>query len=88
MPYIPKKDRQDLWFCKTPEVPGQLNYMITTLLDEYLQEHGINYTTLNEVIGVLECTKCELYRRIVVPYETKKLKENGDVYGCILNKDR
>jgi len=32
------------------------------------------------VIGALEACKLEFYRRAVVPYEDKKIKENGDVY--------
>ena len=32
------------------------------------------------ILGAVECAKLELYRRAVVPYEKKKIKENGDVY--------
>jgi hypothetical protein len=39
-----------------------------------------NYDNFNEVIGVLECMKLELYRRMIAPYEDTKCKENGDVY--------
>lgn len=60
--------------------PGELNFAITTLCKKYLDKHGINYTKLNEVVGVLECAKLELYRRRVVSYEDLKIKENGDVY--------
>jgi len=61
--------------------PGDLNYTITRAIDAYLGRKGINYA-LNEVIGVLECAKLELYRRIVAGYEDKKIAdpENGDVY--------
>jgi len=31
-------------------------------------------------VGVLECAKMELYRRVAAPYEDKKKEENGDVY--------
>jgi hypothetical protein len=34
----------------------------------------------DEVVGVLECAKLEIYRRIAAPYEDKKIVENGDVY--------
>jgi len=40
----------------------------------------IRYASLNEVIGVLECVKQEFYRKKVVPYEKRKIKENSDVY--------
>jgi hypothetical protein len=62
--------------------PGELNYMITRLLIEYLPENkaDISYTELNCVVGVLECAKQELYRRVVVPHENFKRGQNGDVY--------
>jgi len=44
---------------------------------------GVKYATLNTVIGVLECAKLELYRRVVADYEDQKCEENGDVYDSI-----
>jgi hypothetical protein len=35
---------------------------------------------VNEAIGVLECAKLELYRRVAAPYEDEKIAESGDVY--------
>jgi hypothetical protein len=64
-----------------PENPGELNYLITKLIDLYLQDKGLKYKNINEVIGVLECAKLELYRRIAGPYEDKKIVSNGDVYS-------
>ena len=61
--------------------PGELNYQVTYLLNDYLEGQGLSYRSINEVIGVLECAKLEMYRRIAAPYENKKLKENGDVYS-------
>ena len=78
MPYIEKKDRTTETL-KWPVGPGQLNYAITELILGYLPRHP-SYKDFNEVIGVLECAKLELYRRMVVPYEIKKQGENGDVY--------
>jgi hypothetical protein len=31
------------------------------------------------VLGSLEGTKAEILRRVVAPYEARKLEENGDV---------
>jgi hypothetical protein len=45
-----------------------------------LKAHGTNYALLNELIGVLECAKLELYRRVASPYEDEKIQSNGDVY--------
>ena len=77
MPYITKGQRCNVEFF--PETAGELNYALTMLCKEYLGKN-FNYQKLNDVIGALEGCKLELYRRIVVPYEDKKIAENGDVY--------
>jgi hypothetical protein len=63
-----------------PYSPGELNFVLTRILDDYIVRRGKNYLIINEVIGVLECAKLELYRRIAAPYEDEKLADNGDVY--------
>jgi len=79
MPYI-KYDRDGLasGFID-PDNAGELNFVITSTLLRYLG-HGADYAAFNEVIGVLECAKLEMYRRMIAPYEDKKIEENGDVY--------
>ena len=80
MPYIDKENRKDIDGSMTyPRNAGELNYFITKNIHEYLERSGVSYDNINEVIGVLECAKLELYRRIATPYEDKKIKENGDV---------
>ena len=59
---------------------GVLNYCISALLNEVLKTNGISYRNINELIGVLECAKLELYRRVASPYEDDKIQSNGDVY--------
>lgn len=60
---------------------GELNYAISRILDECLSLQTIpSYAKFNAAIGVLECVKQELYRRLAAPYEDKKMAENGDVY--------
>jgi len=79
MPYITKED-QDKCSCKTgPTNAGELNYMIHQVIDEFLEKQPVNYQSLNDIIGVLECAKMELYRRIIAPYEDQKKEMNGDV---------
>jgi len=81
MPYIDKEARERLSGDATPQTPGELNYLITRMLDDYIQRKGgVRYAQLNEVVGVLECVKMELYRRVAAPYEDKKCEEAGDVY--------
>lgn len=57
---------------------GQLNYIISSLIGS---AYNTNYKELNAAIGVLECAKQELYRRVAAPYEDTKIIQNGDVYG-------
>ena len=85
MPYIVENAREQLDDGGLPNSAGELNYVISSIIDEYLSEYGKNYTNINEVIGVLECAKLELYRRVAAPYEDEKIDQNGDVYDVIKN---
>lgn len=59
---------------------GELNYIITSICHFYLKNKDKErYTYYNEVIGVLECAKLELYRQSIAPYENIKIVENGDI---------
>jgi hypothetical protein len=81
MPYIIPSRRPQLTPDLAPQNAGELNFCITSIVKDYLISQSIvNYTTLNEVIGVLECAKLELYRRLAAPYEDSKKAQNGDVY--------
>lgn len=88
MPYINKKsklhiDHQlDLLLELVPKLSeGELNYVITRIVDTHLlRGERINYSRINSIIGVLECAKLEVYRRLAAPYEDAKREQNGDVY--------
>ena len=96
MPYITQKKRKEIIekddvfgdgkilfhhvVMEEIDKPGELNYAITEMMINYLNRKGVSYTNMNEVIGVLECAKLELYRRMTAPYEDTKIDENGDVY--------
>jgi len=82
MPYVKRSERARLDGGGEPATAGDLNYLITRQVDAYLARKGMSYANLNEVVGVLECAKLELYRRIVASYEDRKIAdpENGDVY--------
>ena len=79
MPYITQSDRDRLTKGAVACGPGELNYLITRLIKPYLGSNP-SYATINNVIGVLECAKLELYRRIAAPHEDEKCRVNGDVY--------
>lgn len=82
MPYIKYSDRDTLADPQmTMSNAGELNYMLTKLVDEYMYENGKSYKSMNDIVGALECAKLEIYRRIVGPYEDKKIAHNGDVYS-------
>ena len=87
MPYIDQKSRAKFKAVMFPFLvsaelnkltAGELNYLFTRIIDRQLD--NANYARYNEIIGALECCKLELYRRMIVPYEDNKKKENGDVY--------
>jgi len=87
MPYIKQSARGDYIDiinamkgeidCTT--TTGELNYLITRMIHMYTREHGNNYQTMNDVVGVLESAKAEYQRRVVAPYEDEKIEENGDL---------
>lgn len=79
MPYIKQERRRLVKNDMRPRDAGELNYIITRVCHEFIESHGINYHTLNTVMGVLMCVSKELYRQVVAPYEDKKKSENGPV---------
>lgn len=59
--------------------PGDLAFVIYRLCQLYIIRNGRKFETLNGLVGVLETTKGEVSRRILWPYEDRKMRENGDV---------
>ncbi len=87
MPYITQEERRELdpiidqlidALRKAPKdrVDGRLNYVIYRLL---LNLYEPRYFEYNRAMGVLACVSQEFYRRIVAPYEDKKMRESGDI---------
>lgn len=84
MPYIKQEDRSKFEdsivdLASKLENAGQINYCITKLIHLYIKKKGLNYATLNEVDGALDCCKQELSRTVTAPYEDIKRQENGAV---------
>ena len=87
MPYIKPELRKPFEDCIDNMVSkmyhtmtaGELNFIISSLIDSYIIIKGLKYQNLNDVVGVLECAKAEFYRKIVVPYEIEKEKDNGPI---------
>jgi len=64
-------------------VGGDLNYTINKLADHYITVRGLRYQHLEAVMGTLESSKAEFYRRVVAPYEDTAIEKNGDCYKNI-----
>ena len=86
MPYITKEERDNkdkflrlFWKWGIGSV-GEFNYILAELEKVFIIEHGECYKTYNDLIGVLECNKLELYRRKIAKYEDTKIEANGDVF--------
>lgn len=83
MPYVSPGQRALLLSGSPPTNQGELNFLLTTVCLEYLKhnfEGDLRYKSVNDIVGALECCKLEVYRRLAIPLEDKKIKENGDVY--------
>lgn len=84
MPYIKEEKRDFLdphlnglaTFIKNG---GDLNYCFSILIKHYIESFGESYQNYATCVASLECAKLELYRRKIIPYEDKKIKENGDI---------
>ena len=84
MPYIKDKDKLEmndaindlLMFIRSK---GDLNYAISELVGKLIVATGISYTNMSEKIDAVHDAECELRRRLLDPYEDKKIIENGDV---------
>lgn len=85
MPYIKKEMREGIDYIIQPATDliaktknqGVLNYIITKM---FLATEPKRYKDYNALIGLLECCKLELYRRLIAEYEDKKKEAEGDVY--------
>lgn len=88
MPYIAPEDRVNYddtidhlvkLIEETGFSVGSINYIISSIIWKCWKKMGGNYTSGNNLVGVLECIKIEFYRRRLAGYEDKKITENGDV---------
>lgn len=59
--------------------PGELNYILTRIVLAYWGDNQ-NYGKIAGITGVLKNVSDEFYRRVAVPYEEAKRRQNGDVY--------
>lgn len=82
MPYITPDQKENFLGLATlnPKTAGELNYVLTQVCRKYFYNNGARYQQINDVVGALEGSKLEFYRRLAALYEDNKIQENGDVY--------
>lgn len=80
MPYIRHEARRQLARGYTPNTVGELTYVLTVTIVDYVARKGLSFQSISDVVGALGQTTDEFRRRIVHPYEAAKVAENGDVY--------
>lgn len=84
IPYIDQDIRD--WLDSTdvpqamPKKGGELNYVITLKIIEYVGVRGLNYETIEQVRAALYGALTEFDRRVAFPYEDRAILRNGDVY--------
>ena len=61
------------------ENEGDLNHYITNVCAIFLKQHLIKYGNFADIEGVLNHVSKEFYRRLAIPYEDKKIEQNGDL---------
>ena len=82
MPYIKSKHQRKAIDAIVKEMgkhlllDGDLNYLLFAFCKRYV---GVSYSELKNFLGELNECGCEVRRRMLVPYELKKIKENGDI---------
>lgn len=93
MPYILDEDREKFdrsieTLTQIINAKGDLNYTICELVGRLILKTKISYTQISEWIDGVHGAERELTRRILDPYEVKKMIENGDVpsFTNILDK--
>lgn len=81
MPYVLEARREVLRpkSQRPAENAGEYHFQIASLMNDFICNRTLNYETINSAIGVLECAKLELYRRLAY-YEEGKRDANGDVF--------
>jgi len=80
MPYIKELQKEQLDKGYDATNAGELTYIFQSAIKRYLQNQGLRYQQIAEVLGSLEGAKLDFIARVVHPYESRKRVENGDVW--------
>ncbi len=94
MPYIKEEDRKyfDDYIevivsnlnttQSNDKMAGMLNYVVSKICKNLCDPQcggERRYARMNMIVGALESAKTEFSRRIITPYEDKKISEEGDI---------
>lgn len=89
MPYTPEERRQLQYepirlLTRFIKDKGDLNHAICELTAMVILETGgMSYTNVSEWVDAVNGARKEMERRLLAPYETEKMKENGDVRSFV-----
>ena len=79
MPYINKDNRKQILTGRKPQGKGELCFLVYYIASLYIVETGTRYPVISDAIAALNDAAEEIRRRILNPYEDKKMAENGDI---------
>jgi len=88
MPYIKDIKRKEFEeagiedIAEVIEGPGDLNYVISYMAKSMINnsDRPGSYSELSSIRAAINDASDEFYRRVLVPLEDRKIRENGDVY--------
>ena len=80
MPYIEKEraEKVDAAYAAYGNIgaeAGDLTWLLSAAVRWYMDEYEISFDVISDILGALESTKQEFYRRVVVPYEAVKIHQ-------------
>ncbi len=91
MPYLIEKDKKSLdsdnclsylsAYLNTLSIQdfaGALNCLNFIIVKRWIKQNGKKYFIFATIVGTLICCILEIYRRLISPYEDKKIQFNGD----------
>lgn len=81
MPYLDKGVRASLEQGRKPTTGGELNYLISSMLSDFMAMKGLSYAAINEAMGALACAQAEFYQKVARGYEDQKEVQNGTVWN-------
>ena len=61
---------------KVLKIDGDLNYLLYAYCKRHIKP---SYNTYKNFLGEISEVQAEIRRRLLAPYETSKIRENGDV---------